>query len=61
MPVYRKTKVAAHSICNLRYVIPSAILVDTHNKTNFDFRLVLKHLADEFEVSSFKGLVDNTD
>ena len=61
MPVYWKTKVAAHSICNLRYAIPSAILIDTHNKSKFDFHLVLKHLADEFEGSSFKGLVDNTD
>ena len=61
MPVCRKAKVAAHSICNLRYAIPSAILIDTHNKSNFDFHLVLKHLVDESEGSSFKGLVDNAD
>ena len=32
-----------------------------HNKSKFDFHLVIKRLADEFEGSYFKGLRENTD
>ena len=51
-----KQRLTAHSTCNLKYTIPRAIPTDMHNKSNFDFHLVIKHLADEFEGSNVKGL-----
>ena len=41
--------------------MPRAIPIDMHNKSNFDFHLVIKLLADKFERSNFKGLGENTD
>ena len=43
-----KFRVAAHSICNLRYSIQKDITVFFHNCTNYDFTLIIPDLAKEF-------------
>ena len=43
-----KYRVAAHSICNLRYETQKDIPVVTHNGSNYDFHLLITELAKEF-------------
>ena len=43
-----KYRVAAHSICNLRYKRQEDISVVTHNGSNYDFHLIITQLAKEF-------------
>lgn len=50
-----KFRDAAHSICNLRHSIPRKIPVLIHNGSSYDFYLIIKHLAHEFENSMFRG------
>ena len=44
-----KYKGAAHSICNLRYIIPKKILVVFHNGSTYDYHFIIKQLAREFK------------
>ena len=43
-----KYRVAAHSICNLRYKRQEDISVVIHNGSNYDFHLIITQLAKEF-------------
>ena len=37
-----KYRGAAHSICNLKYIIPKEILVVFHNGLNYDYHFIIK-------------------
>ena len=55
-----KYRGAAHNICNLRYKIPKEISVVFHNGSNYDYHLIIKELAKEFE-GNFECLGENTE
>ena len=40
---------AAHSLCNLRYKEQRNITIGMHNGSNYDFHLIIKELAKEFD------------
>ena len=40
---------ATHSICNLKYSIPKKITTIFHNTSNYDYHVIIKELAEEFE------------
>ena len=42
-------KGAVHSICNLKYSVPKIIPIAFQNGSNYDYHLIIKELADEFE------------
>ena len=44
-----KYRGAAHYICNLRYKTPKEIPVVFHNGSTYDYHLIIKELAEEFE------------
>ena len=44
-----KYRGAAHNICNLRYKISKEIPVVFHNGSTYDYHLIIKELAEEFE------------
>ena len=44
-----KFRGAAHSICNLRYKTQQEIPVKIHNGSKYDYRFIIKELADEFK------------
>ena len=46
-----KYRGAAHSICNLRYNTPREIPLMFHNGSTYDYHLIIKELAKEFEGS----------
>ena len=52
-------KIAAHSICNLRYKTPKEIPVVFHNGSTYDYHFLIKQLAKQFE-GQFKCLEENT-
>ena len=51
MPLYRKLRGAAHTICNLRYKVPQEIPVKIHNYHEFyyDYHFIIRELAEEFK------------
>ena len=49
---------AAQDICNLRYKIPKEIPVVFHNGSIYDYHLIIKELAEEFE-GEFECLGEN--
>ena len=51
---------AAHSIRNLRFTVPNEIPVVFHNGSNYDYRFIIKELANEFE-GQFECLGENTE
>ena len=51
---------AAHRICNLRYNMPREISAIGHNASAYDYHLVIKELAKEFE-GQFECLGENTE
>ena len=55
-----KYRSAVHSICNLKYSVPKKILIAFHNGTNYDYHIIIKELAKEFE-KQFTCLGENTD
>ena len=55
-----KYRGAAHSICILRYKIPKEIPVVFHNGSTYDYRFIIKELAEEFE-GKFECLGENTE
>ena len=59
MSLTRKYGGAAHNICNLRYKIPKEILAVFHNGSTYDYHLIIKKLAEEFE-GPFECLGENT-
>ena len=44
-----KHRDTAHSICNLKFDVPNEILVVYRNGSNYDYKLIIKELANEFE------------
>ena len=42
-------RVAAHRICNLKYSIPKRIPIAFHNGSNYNYRFIIKELAEEFK------------
>ena len=50
---------AAHSICNLKFSIPKEIRIVFHNESNYDYHVIIKELAEEFEVQ-FTCVGENT-
>ena len=55
-----KYRGAAHSICNLKFNVPNEILVVFHKVSNFDYRFIIKELANGFE-GQFECLGENTE
>ena len=55
-----KYRGAAHSICNLKFNVPDEIPVVFHNGSNYDYHLIIKKLAKEFE-GKFEFLGENTE
>ena len=43
-----KFRGAAHSICNLRYKAQREIPIVIHNRSIYDYHLIIKELAEEF-------------
>ena len=39
---------APHSTCNSKYSIPKKIPMAFHNRSNYDYRFIIKELAEEF-------------
>ena len=50
---------AAHSICNIKYIIPKEITTIFHNGSNYHYHFIMKELAEEFE-GKFVCLEENT-
>ena len=50
-----KNRGAAHSICNLKFSVPNEIPVVFHNGSNYDYRFIIKELANKC-VRQFEGL-----
>ena len=38
-----------HSICNLKYCVPSKLPIAFHNGSNYDYHFIIKELAEEFK------------
>ena len=55
-----KYRGAAHAICNLRYNTPREISAIAHNGSAYDYHLIIKELAKEFE-GTFECLGENTE
>ena len=55
-----KYRGAAHDICNLRYNTPRYIPVVFHNGSTYDYHIIIKDLAKEFN-KEFKCLGENTE
>ena len=49
-----KYRGAAHSICNLKFVLLNEIPVLFHNGSNYDYHSIIKELANNFEGQSGK-------
>ena len=60
-PFTGKFREAAHSICNLRYKVPDNIPVKFHNDLSYDYRHIIKELAEEFKGEDFECLAENTE
>ena len=54
-----KFRVAAHSICNLRYKTPNEVQMVFHNGFNYEYHFIIKDLAEEFHFQ-FECLRENT-
>ena len=39
----------AHSICNLKYIVPQEIAIILHNGSNNDYHFIIKQFAEQFE------------
>ena len=42
-------RVAAHSICNLKYIAPKGIPMAFHNGSGYIYHFIIKEVAEEFE------------
>ena len=54
-----KYRGAAHSVSNRRYKAPKGIPLVFHSSSKYDFHLIIKELAEEFE-GKFECLRENT-
>lgn len=57
----RKNHGAAHNIYILRYVISQEISIFMHNRSYYDFHLIIKKLAHKFENSDFNCSGESTE
>ena len=55
-----KFRWVAHSICNLRYKLPTEIPAVFHNGSTYDWHFIIKHLPEEFKCQ-FSCLGENTE
>ena len=55
-----KYRGAAHNICNLRHKIPKEIPIVFHNGSTYDYHIIIKELAKEFD-GNFECLGENTE
>ena len=55
-----KYRVAAHSVCNLKFIVPNEIPVIFHNGLNYHYYSIIKELPNEFE-GKFECLGENTE
>ena len=55
-----KYKGAAHSTCNLRSNVPIEISVVVSYRSNYDYRIIIKELANKFE-GQFECFLENTE
>ena len=55
-----KYGVVAHTTCNLKYKVPKKVPIDFRNGSNYDYRFIIKELAEEFN-KQFIYLGENTD
>ena len=46
---YTEKSGAAHSICHLKYNVPKEIPILLHNGSNYDYRFIIKEVAEESE------------
>ena len=51
---------AAHSTCNLKYIIPKNIPIAFHSRSDYDYHSIMKELAEEFK-KQFICLGENTE
>ena len=56
-----KFRRAPHSICNLHYEVFKEISVKIHNASKYDYRFLIKELAEEFRGEEFEWLGENTE
>ena len=56
----RKYRGAAHNMCNMNYKIAKKIPVVFHNGSTYDYQLIIKELAKEFE-GQCEWLGENTE
>ena len=55
-----KHRAAVHSICNLKYRVPKRIPTVLHNGFNYDYRFMIKELAEKFK-KQFTCLGEDTE
>ncbi len=56
-----KFRGAAHSSCNLAHRIPKHIPVVFHNLSGYDAHVIIRELAQQFDVSEMEVLAENTE
>ena len=56
-----KYRGAAHSSCNLAHRIPKHVPVVFHNLSNYDAHIIIRELAQQFDVDEMEVLAENTE
>ena len=56
-----KFRGAAHSSCNLAHRIPKHVPVVFHNLSNYDAHIIIRELAEQFDVDEMEVLAENTE
>ena len=56
----REYRGAVHSICNLKYSLPTQIPIVFHNGSNYDYHSIIKELAETFK-KQFTSLGENAE
>ena len=51
---------AAHSIYNLKYSVPKSVPIVFHNRSNYDYHIIMKELAEKFK-KQFTCLAEDTE
>ena len=46
-----KFRAAAHSECNIRYKVPRAIPVVSHNGSTYDYHFIIKQIAENLKAN----------
>ena len=48
--IIQKCRNTAHSICNLKYSVPTNIPIVFHNRSSYDYHFIINKLAEEFKI-----------